>query len=243
MSWETLADELYEFAGLLTGDTETERAGQTLYLLFGALNQTWLSKRTMRSDRPIPIPPPRDKGMHPKECKTHEAELRFFFNLGGDIETKLLPAIVEFQVCVRGIAEYPDCIIELEDHWRVDTHSFAGTPREPHPFIHFQRGGYAQDSWAASPTYVPGPSLPSSGEYWRGLLQSSGPRIAQPPLCPILMIDFAISQHDGDVWSRLRAKPEYRSIIANAQARLWNPFFEGLSTDSLRRRWLGALVL
>jgi hypothetical protein len=62
-------------------------------------------------------------------------------------------------------------------------------------------------------------------------------------MCPILAIDFAISQHDGGVWRRLRAVPEYLGIVEKAQLRLWTPFFDALTSRQGRRRWIGPLII
>jgi hypothetical protein len=75
------------------------------------------------------------------------------------------------------------------------------------------------------------------------LLQSPGPRIPLLPMCPILAIDFAIGQHDGLVWRRLRGVPEYLRIVQNAQMRLWAPFFDALSSPDTRRRWVGPFLI
>jgi len=62
-------------------------------------------------------------------------------------------------------------------------------------------------------------------------------------MCPILAIDFAISQHNGLVWRRLRALPEYQRIVQNAQIRLWTPFYDALASFQTRRRWIGPLLI
>jgi hypothetical protein len=167
------------------------------------------------------------------------------FHLGDQIEIRKMPARAEFQVRVTGAASFRHCIVELEDHWRVDTHAFPEEPppREPHPFIHFQRGGHAQDAFSGKPNFVPGHDLPAKqDDLWRSLLQSPSPRIPFPPLCPLLAIDFAIGQHDGTVWQQLRARPEYLTVIQSAQARLWDPFFSALAEPTVRRRWIGPLL-
>jgi hypothetical protein len=41
----------------------------------------------------------------------------------------------------------------------------------------------------------------------------------------------------------LRSEPEYRDIIANAQKRMWTPFFEGLADHTFRRAWLGEMIV
>ena len=244
MSWETIPEELAAFGEQLRRVPESERTGEVLLRLYTGLEHSWQRNRTLVSALPVPVPTPRNVGLHPVGCELSGAEMRFEFDLGPDIANTRLPVLAQFQVRVTGDADYNHCLVELEDHWRVDTHNFAGTPREPHPLIHFQRGGHAQDGWAGSLNYVPGRALPRRDDagYWQALLQSPGPRIAFPPLCPMLAIDFVIGQHDGDVWDRLRSLAEYRRIIKHAQDRLWIPFFDGLALDGYRRRWLGSML-
>lgn len=242
--WESLPNDLAAFATQLerVGVESAERTAHALQLLHGAFDNDWRARRRIRADTAIPVPVPRDKALFPIGCELTDASIRFEFQLGDDLEA--LPTRAEFQVCVGGHVEYQHCIINLQDHWRVDTHDFIGTPREPHPYIHFQRGGHAQDEWAGSIDFIPGPSLPTKdADYWRSLLQSPGPRIPFPPVCPVLAIDFVIGQHDGDVWRRLRNERDYRDIIAKAQTRIWTPFFEGLADAKRRREWLGAMLI
>lgn len=245
MSWDTLPDELTAFAMLLAALPETELTGQGLLVAQTWFLHTWSREKSIRSFDPIPIPPPRDKALHPHGCALSGADIQFQFILGDNIDTEMLPALSQCQVRVTGDVAYEQCLVKLEDHWRVDTHDFSGTPREPHPLIHFQRGGHAQDAWAGSINYVPGPTLPQQGggAMWQGLLQSPGPRVPFPPLCPMLAIDYVIGQHDGHIWLRLRNTPEYRDLISTAQGRLWIPFFDALSTDLVRRRWLGPVLI
>ena len=245
MSWDNLPEELTAFAVVLLASPETERTGRALLAAQSWFLHTWSRERSIISSEPIPIPPPRDKALHPQGCDISGADIRFEFRLGNNIDADKLPALSQFQVRVTGDAIYAQCLVELEDHWRVDTHDFSGTPREPHPLIHFQRGGHAQDAWAGNVNYVPGPALPqqAGGAVWQALLQSPGPRVPFPPLCPILAIDYVISQHDGAIWLKLRNTPEYRELISTAQARLWIPFFEALASDGVRRRWLGPVLI
>jgi hypothetical protein len=195
----------------------------------------------------LPVPPPRNQSIHPVGCSTTTAALCIDFVLGSNIESDIFPSKADFQVCVEGVLDLPDRLIALEDHWRVDT-DLKSDPekpaREPHPYIHFQRGGHAQDAFAQKDGFVPGLSLPTGGsELWRGLLQSPGPRLPFLPMCPLLAIDFTVGQHDGLVWRRLRGEPNYLAIIRRAQSRLWDPFFKNMADHSFRRRWFGPIFL
>lgn len=244
MSWDTFADDLLLLAEELRKCEPTERTGERLLAIHGSLKHSWIMRRRMACQlQGIPLPPPRNHGLHPKGCEIHEADIQFEFELGNQFDQERIPVLSSFQVCVRGIAAYDAHLVELEDHWRVDTHIFGNDSRESHPFIHFQRGGHAQTAFAGQPNFVPGPGLPEARDDWRALLQSPGPRIPIPPLCPLLAIDFVIAQHDGVVWAALRNSPEYLAIISRAQSRLWAPFFEGLAGEQFRRKWLGQLLV
>jgi hypothetical protein len=243
--WDGFAQELSDFARILLRHPETEGTGNALLGLEMAFVNSWKVHRSVCCEAGVPLPVPRNKGLHPQACEIFDSELRFVFELGGEIEHVLIPVRSDFQVRVGGYAIYEHGEVDLEDHWRVDTHPFqVGEPTEPHPLVHFQRGGHAQDTFAACADFVPGDSLPAHpNKRWLALLQSPGPRIPFPPFCPILAIDFAIGQHNGTVLNSLRNFPEYHELVRNAQIRLWVPFFAGLSSVENRKRWLGGLLL
>jgi hypothetical protein len=249
MDWHRLPAELAELADQLRKEPSTEQAAEFIDTYGGKFERDWRISRMLKSEaNGAPIPPPRNQGFHPKGCNLSQAYIQFEFHLGEIAEdpAEVFPQQADFQVRVVGCLDLPGVLVELEDHWRIDTHLYAGAgePKEPHPYFHFQRGGYAQDSFAALDGFVPGVALPPrEAESWRGLLQSPGPRIPFPPMCPILAIDFAIAQHDGLVWRRLRAFPEYLRIVQNAQMRLWTPFFDALASTQTRRRWIGSLLI
>jgi hypothetical protein len=246
MNWSGLPQQLERLAELLTKEAETELTANGLRAAMGTFNRAWRQDRAIRSGNGIQVPVPRNKALFPKSCVPLEAEMSFVFVLGDSIDTDLLPRQSDFQVCVRGAVSYPrGAEFDLEDHWRVDTHIFDGAAAlEPHPKIHFQRGGHAQDDFAERPGFVPSDALPCNVDgCWRSLLQSPGPRIPFLPCCPIIAIDYVIGQHDGNVHQRLRNSPEYRWLIAQAQDRMWSPFFSELSRSLVFRRvWLGGMI-
>lgn len=153
----------------------------------------------------------------------------------------------EIQVCVKGTLDIPEGKVNLEDHWRIDTHIFddRGTenqkpPREAHPLFHFQRGGHAQDAFMATPSFVPGAGLPApTADPWCGLMQYPGPRVAVMPMCPTTAMDYVISQHNGPLWRRLRNIPEYSAIVERCQNRLWKLYSDGLADPIRRKNLLG----
>jgi hypothetical protein len=240
MAWGRLPAELAELADQLRNEPSTEQTADFIYTYRGKFESDWRTSKVLKSEADgAPIPPPRNQGLHPAGCNVSQAYIQFEFHLGDIAEEagKVFPRQADFQVRVVGSLDLPGSLVELE-------HLYAGVhePKEPHPHFHFQRGGYAQDWFAALDGFVPGKSLPSR-DSWRGLLQSPGPRIPLLPMCPILAIDFAIGQHDGLVWRRLRGVPEYLSIVQNAQMRLWTPFFDALSSPDTRRRWIGPFLI
>lgn len=246
MPWAQLSHDLREFAEQLYKEENTQQTANGLFAVFGHLDQMWRSRREMSVTQGIPLPCPRKKGLHPQNSDVVDAEIRFAFELGDEWEVEHLPKRADFQVKVLGKLALNNCVVELEDHWRVDSHIFPPDPppHEPHPYFHFQRGGHAQDQFTAGGRFVPGRDLDNAGPGdWKGLLQTPGPRVPFAPHCPILAIDFSIGQHDGYVWRRLRGIPQYRDIIGRAQERLWTPFFTGLADLGLRARWMGPVLV
>jgi hypothetical protein len=206
----------------------------------------WASNRSIRANG-LPLPLPRNQGLHPTGCVLDTSSLTFHFRAGEEGEC---PALAEFQVKISGMLEAGDATIELEDHWRIDAEvdaKKAGQPvtegREPHPRFHFQRGGHAQDAFASTQGFVPSTSTLLGNGEWRALMQYPGPRIPSLPFDPILAIDFCIAQNDGPLWKQLRATPEYRHLVEASQLELWKPFIERLNEPAGRRDWLGPVVV
>jgi hypothetical protein len=240
--WADYFDDFQDFTNVLDGFDATYDTSQSLRVIGGFAQAAWHDGRRISSGTSgVRIPPPRLKAMHPRLCKAESATIYFSFELG-DFEAEAIPRRADFQVKVAGSLEGENCPVELEDHWRVDSHIFPKIEdaNEPHPYFHFQRGGHAQDAFCDDRGYVPNSQMPDiDGLLWRGLMQSPGPRIPMAPHCPILAIDFAIGQHDGLVWHRLRGEPAYSTLIRRAQDRLWTPFFNALSRPSFRSLYMG----
>jgi hypothetical protein len=241
MGWDDYFDEVEIFADALAMCEATERTALSLRSISGHMQYTWQNEhRASSGDLGIEIPPPRIKAMHPRQCRVESAELKFIFVLGENFDETAIPTRADFQVRVEGYLVADNSMIQLEDHWRVDSHIFSDEAREPHPYFHFQRGGHAQDKFETYNNFVPSINMPDNPEAsWRALMHSPSPRIAMLPYCPILAIDFAISQHDGTIWRELRAEVTYRSVIQRAQERLWAPFFEALARPEIKKLWLG----
>lgn len=243
MPWDDYLEEIESFAEALDSCEATERTADSLRRIFSHIRHTWPKlQRASSGAVGIEIPPPRLKAMHPRLCKVSSAELRFIFELGTRFGETFMPKQADFQVLVKGYLEVGNSIVDLEDHWRVDSHMFPNIEetREPHPYFHFQRGGHAQDLFENHYRFLPSENLPDNEDAsWRGLMHSASPRIAMAPYCPILAIDFAISQHDGDVWRVLRNIAAYNIVIRRAQDRLWTPFFGALARSDIRKLWMG----
>lgn len=252
MTWDSLLTELDRLAQSLQRKPATEKTAEHIWMHKGKFAYEWQKSRIISVNTGVPLPPPRKQALHPRNCSVGETSLKFVFE-PPDCETAPFPKRADFQVRVTGTLELASAgLIELEDHWRVDTHLFAlpellgesEPPKEPHPLFHFQRGGHAQDRFADHPGFVPGPLLDENiSDSWRGLMQTPGPRIPVLPMCPILAIDFAIAHCDGVAWRSLRTESECLVLIKNAQERLWTPIFDAFSDREVRKKWMGKILI
>ncbi len=241
--WDAFPDELAEFADALNKLESTASTADSLRVVAAFAQYSWREElRVLSGDAGVRIPPPRNKALHPRLCKAEEAIIHFNFALGDSFEKDAFPKQADFQVTVKGSLEGKHGFVELEDHWRIDSH-LAGDPKdanETHPYFHFQRGGHALDAFSESHLYVPNDEMPEPEKgVWRASMLSPGPRIPMAPYCPILAIDFTIGQHDGGIWHNLRADADYLNIIRRAQDRLWMPFFAALARAEFRALWMG----
>jgi hypothetical protein len=243
-----LPDELERLAMALRQEPATVTTADSIDTNLGRFRNQWATSLQVRGDA-IPLPLPRNQGLHPTGCEPQAAFLDFQFEWKQD---DALPWRAEYQVRVEGLLDAGGTLFELQDHWRLDTDMYApcrkttgkggsNPSKEPHPLFHFQRGGHAQDAFAAA-DFLPGTPCTIEGE-WKGLMQSPGPRIPMLPLDPVLAIDFCMSQNDGLIWHRLRNVPEYLTVVEDAQVRFWSPFFESLQNSTFRRSWLGPSLL
>ncbi len=248
MSWDRYPDEMVAFADELGSQPETEKAGEQITSESSRFAQTWAASRTLStSSLGIELPVPR-RGLSPVGCNVERAWVTFYFR--PDENEAGFPQQADFQMRVRGALVGNGFAVELEDHWRVDTHLYnivpqpgQPPPNEPHAKFHFQRGGNAQDAFTGQPGYVPGIDLPArQDDTWKALMSGDAPRVPHLPMCPIVAIDYALGQNDGTILRRLRSRPEYAAIVRSCQERLWVPFMESLGNPVNRRRWLGELV-
>ncbi|MEO5713852.1 MAG: hypothetical protein ABIT37_10235 [Luteolibacter sp.] len=242
-----LPGRLYKLEALLRPRAATRTTADFLKQQRGNFQSQWAGDKSIRA-KGLPLPLPRGQGLHPTGCILGASSLSFHFRAGKDGDR---PALAEFQVSISGLLEAGEATIELEDHWRIDAEGepkvVAGQPakegREPHPRFHFQRGGHAQDAFAAAQGFVPSANTPLGKGEWRALMQYPGPRIPSLPFDPILAIDFCIAQNDGPLWKQLRATPEYHHLIEVSQLELWKPFIARLNEPRGRRDWLGPVVV
>jgi hypothetical protein len=254
--WSKTISELERFARVLNSIEATERLSLDLLASIGAVRasayivQVDDCGQRYRGIRfpPLSIIPPISNQLLPIGARLRSATVEITYECyekgAGRFGNEDLDRIrrADFQVCVRGIVAFGNVTIDLEDHWRVDTHHFSGTSTEPHPWIHYQRGGHAQEAFVSVRGFVPGVCLDDAifnpVTSLRGLMQTPAPRVAAPPMDPICAIDFVIAQHNGSVWSSLWSFPEYDALVRRAQDRLWQPYFSLV----LDRQHRGALM-
>lgn len=128
-------------------------------------------------------------------------------------------------IVLRSLADHGDCYYA----WHIDREGRevrpwkSGAPKALHPCYHVQAGGNRLME-TLDPLDV---SEPSHRPYGRVLLIDA-PRIAVPPMDPVLAIDFAFSHFDGDSWRKLRGMPEYRDIVRMSQMRYWRRYYLSL---------------
>lgn len=238
-----LPGRLKKLEDVLRTKQPTKKAADFLRDHRASFQSQWAASNSVQA-KELPLPLPRDQGLHPTGCLLDASLLSFHFCAAEEGEC---PKRADFQVKNIGMIEAGEAVIELEDHWRVDAEQEnPGEPategREPHPRFHFQRGGHAQDAFAAMDGFLPSAKAPLEKGDWRALMQHPGPRIPSLPFDPILAIDFCIAQNDGPLWKQLRAIPEYRHLIAVSQDELWKPFIDRLQQPAGRRDWLGPVV-
>lgn len=245
MSWGELPGRLGRLADVFRRERLSKRTADFISGEMGRFMAEWKGSRSL-SAQLMPLPLPRDQALHPVGCQLQDCYLNFHFEASPDSET---PKCADFQLEVVGLLAAGECVIEMQDHWRIDSEPIWSNShgvtegREPHPSFHFQRGGHAQDEFARAEGFVPGAHTPLVKGPWKSLMQYPGPRIASLPFDPVLAIDFCIAQNDGPLWRRLRAIPEYFSLIEEAQKRIWEPFLLALAQSEARRRWLGPIIV
>lgn len=240
MTWSELPGQIDRFARVLQRDAATRRSADHLLSQMSRFVDSWKVNRTLRADL-VPLPLPRDQGLHPVGTTLRDCYLSFRFDGRNGPGTE----VGEFQVLVEGELAIGNAIIELEDHWRIDSETPEGVAngRESHPRFHFQRGGHAQDRFAKAEGFVPGPHTPLEDGLWKAVMQYSGPRVASLPFDPILAFDYCVAQNNGVVWRRLRNTPEYTNAVKASQKLHWLPLLESLAQREGRADWLGQLVL
>lgn len=242
-----LPGRLQKLEAVLRPKIATKKTADFLKQQRANFRSQWAGDKSVRA-RGLPLPLPRGQGLHPTGCVLDASSLSFHFRAG---KTGHSPELAEFQVSISGMLEVGDATIELEDHWRIDAETDKEPKdeepvkegREPHPRFHFQRGGHAQNAFAATQGFVPSASTLLGDGEWRALMQCPGPRIPSLPFDPILAIDFCIAQNDGPLWKQFRATPEYWHLIEVSQLELWKPFINRLSEPIGRRDWLGPVVV
>jgi hypothetical protein len=143
----------------------------------------------------------------------------------------------DLHVVVQGRLMVEAQEIVLADHWRIEAHQYIGSDKSSsaHPRFHLQRGGWRASEFERTGTFIPGwphrrvaAPVDAVAES-RGFMICPAPRIAQPPMDPVVAIDFAISHYHGPVWRELWDIAEYAELVARRQTALWGPFFARLA--------------
>ncbi|MBB3747188.1 hypothetical protein FHX10_006744 [Rhizobium sp. BK591] len=238
---DSIIEDFIELQNPLRRVPETETIADAIAVLDGSFRAASRNGKMLTGI--VPMVPPR-QGIHPPNTKLIDASVSFRFGSSISKDSKIEDVFSEMQVCVRGKLPIDGGFAILEDHWRIDTQAneSGNPPKESHPLFHFQRGGHAQDAFAAVPGFAPGPDLKNAGLEWRGLMQNPGPRIPVVPMCPSAAINFALAQHDGTVWRRLMNDPDYFNLIERCQNRLWTMYADALLDEKRRRMLLGHFI-
>lgn len=166
----SLPDELERLSSALRQEPEAAATADSIDTNLGRFRNQWTTKLQVRGDA-VSLPLPRNQALHPTGCELQAAYLDFQFEWKD--EEEVLPWRAEYQVRVEGLLDAGGALFELQDHWRLDTDMYAPRRRqaeespsnpskEPHPLFHFQRGGHAQDLFAAA-DFLPGKSCAIEG--------------------------------------------------------------------------------
>lgn len=238
-----IAEDLLKLEPALRREGDTVGTADAIATFGGSIRSAWRRNVHLRGEVPLPLP--RHQGIHPKQARLQSATMSFSFLAPAIAGQPVETLRAEIQVCIKGTLELPEGEVSLEDHWRMDTHAFDDEeaegrkpPREAHPLFHFQRGGHAQDTFTATPGFVPSVDLPApNANRWCGLMQHPGPRVAVMPMCPTTAMDYVISQHNGLLWRKLRNIPEYGGTVERCHDRMWKLYADGLA-DPIRRKGL-----
>lgn len=198
----------------------------------------------------LSVPPPRNQGVNPKGTRILESTLYFKFSNANHPQSisEIEHISCEIEVAVRGMLDVRGTLIDLEDHWRIDTHPVTAyksdpnskPPREAHPLFHFQRGGQRLDDFANDSGFVPGEAALGATVKLRGSFQHPSPRIPVLPVCPCLAVDMVLSQHQGPAWRRLSNDPDYRIPVESQRIAISNLYVKALldKIGSRRRQLL-----
>lgn len=104
--------------------------------------------------------------------------------------------------------------------WRLDKQPHGQSGHFVHPLYHIQYGG--EKVWE---------QCQDDEDYGRQLLLTS-PRIAHPPLDPILAVDFVLSNFFAEKWAKLRNDAgDYIDLVKEAQNRYWRPYAIAMASN------------
>lgn len=101
--------------------------------------------------------------------------------------------------------------------WHFDRH-LGGHAMEAHPLYHANFGGHRMQDCR----------MQNNNTIFTGMMEMDAPRIHLVPMDVVLIVDFILSNFDGEKWSSARRDPSYVSLVAKAQKRLWHSHFHTL---------------
>lgn len=111
-----------------------------------------------------------------------------------------------------------DCGKDVHNAWHFDFHSTLGDETFAHPMFHCQNGGR---NLRTSPNDSSNPI--ETGEIF--LVES--PRIAHPPLDPVLAIDFVVGHFLGNSdLNKLHNTREFRHALQTSMKAVWKPYYQ-----------------
>jgi hypothetical protein len=120
-------------------------------------------------------------------------------------------------ICLEALDNNAEC---WHQFWHIDNHPKCETPpQEAHPLFHVHFGGARLENCRKA----------SNNTLFRRLAELHAPRIQLPPMDIILLIDFIISNFDGEKWNSLRGNPGYMSLIWSSQKRMWHHYIRTIS--------------
>jgi hypothetical protein len=107
-----LPAKMTRIADALRREPETRRTAEFIVVQSRRFLDEWKTHRKLSAER-MPLPLPRDQGLHPVGCQLHDCHLSFCYE---ETDNSYLPDCVEFQVQIEGLLLAGSSLIEMQDH-------------------------------------------------------------------------------------------------------------------------------